>query len=543
MASFFVSLLNRHPQVQSIHEKSSLGKFMDFATEAFNPGHVQGNEQKFYETKLGQLLDYAKPNGTRMFDKQRDLDKKMALAQFAANMPADPVAQIQQMVKIDPENAAHYISALMAYQQNQNDPLHKAQLAKIEQEKAQQEAILASLGGQFQPAPAVPPPLPVSEPTPSDAGAMAPMRGFKDPQPAQNPLQEFEAAQAQQQAITGVSEAQNPVAAQNVATPLSRYQQAEIQALKMNPTPEQYNHYLSSLKEADSDKTSEIKNYEYAKTHPDFAGSKSGVSVITPENAGLTGDAFIDTIPDQDVRNKARALLRGDAPYPNITSRTPTAMKQALEAAQAADPSYSASTYPARVQNAKYFSPSGEGGKLLSSVKAIAKHINTMQESYDKMDNSSLTPVNYVANKVSKLSDNPTHSGLNAFETAVNNVAPELAKVIVGKSNIAEGEIEEQRKTFSAYDGPEAFKASAQTAAEMVAARAQIMLDNYQQVMGGDKKPPAPSFDKKTVETFKKLGVDLGDYFEMDADAAPPDVPPDVPADDRKRILELLEKR
>jgi hypothetical protein len=40
----------------------------------------------------------------------------------------------------------------------------------------------------------------------------------------------------------------------------------------------------------------------------------------------------------------------------------------------------------------------------------------------------------------------------------------------------------------------------------MVAARAQIMLDNWQQVMGGGK-PPAPSLGKDTIETFKKRAI------------------------------------
>lgn len=558
------------PQNPSFQDKSPLAQFGDLVQEAHSPGYIKGNERSaanphdngiiwnapdpnasipdpyqvphmatqtpFRDTTFGQILGATKI-GNRIFEAQRNAERNTALTNFAQNMPSDPIAQIQGMVKIDPEHAPEYIGALMRYQQEQNNPVRKAQLEEIQQKAEHRRAIAAyaaMVGGDNNA---------TSHAAPSDD-----MQSIIDDATGQtqDPMQEFHDAQAHQQSITGVSPAQNaddstniapdstataPVTATRTST-ASPYQQAALAAFKADPTDETQKMYIESLKAGADNQTSEIKNYEYQKTHPDFITSKTAsgqMSSFAPESPfqkaqaqGVTGDALIDTVPDKNVQNKAKALLRGDAPYPVLSSRTPVEVKAALEVAQAADPNYSATTAPVRKKNAEYFAPSGEGGKLLTSVKVIAKHINTMSDAQKKLNNSGLLPgatlENYVVNNLSRSYDNPTHSALNSFQEASNNVAPELAKVVSGKTNVPEDDVKEQRKVFSAYDGNDAFEASSHTAAEMVAARAQAMLDNYRQSTGSNGKPPAPSMDKDTIETFKKLGVNLDDYFDIGAD-------------------------
>lgn len=317
-------------------------------------------------------------------------------------------------------------------------------------------------------------------------------------------------------------------AAAPVKTALSAYQNAELDAFKANPSESQMNHYLESLKPgAAGENTSEIKNYEFAKTHPDFTTSKtlngqmSAFADNSPfaqaRDSGVTGNQLIATVPDKSVQNIAKQLLRGDSPFFQTTSKTPAAQRAAMEVAQAADPSYSFTTAPARKKNNDYFQPSGEGGKIISSIKAIGGHIVTMQKLHGEMDNSGLQPWNYIANKAELARDTPEGAAVNAYDESVNNIAPEMAKVIAGKTDVPLAEVEAQRAPFSSSLGPNAFNKATSTAAEMVAKRAQVMLDNWRSVMNDDSKPPAAQLDADTVKAFKDLGVDLTNYFDTGA--------------------------
>lgn len=348
------------------------------------------------------------------------------------------------------------------------------------------------------------------------------------------------------------TQAPAPVAPQKSA--LQKYQDMAVQMGAIDPTHFADNALAAYAPTKTDEQTSEIKNYEFAKTHPDFAtaktlnGQMSAFADTSPfalaRDSGVTGQQLIDTVPDKSVQNIAKQLLRGDMPFFQITSRTPAAQRAGMEVAQASDPSYSATTYPARLQNNKYFQPSGEGGKLISSIKAIGGHIETMKKLNGEMDNSFLQPWNYLANKGEVARDTPEGASINAYEESVNNIAPEMAKVIAGKTDVPLAEVDAQRKPFSSSLGPNSFEKATQTGAEMVAKRAQVMLDNWRSVMNDNSKPPAAQLDSATIETFKKLGVDLTEYFDTDEKKAPTTpTEKSIPPTDRARILELLNKQ
>lgn len=242
---------------------------------------------------------------------------------------------------------------------------------------------------------------------------------------------------------------------------------------------------------------------------------KNEDSVINDQNANLTGQAFLDTLPDRDVKNKAQALLDGRAPYPTVNSRTPTSIKKALEAAQQADPTYSNTTAPVRMQTSKSYAPGGQNGQILQSIGTASGHLADLQQAYDKLNNGNWTVVNYATNKLSKQSENARNDAISKFNTALNAVAPELAKISSGSTQIAEGEVNKRRDAFDYDMPPQAFKSAMTEAASLIKSRSDTLLDTYKQVMGDRLPPTAPKYSQKTLNNFKNLGVDFSSPGEV----------------------------
>lgn len=280
---------------------------------------------------------------------------------------------------------------------------------------------------------------------------------------------------------------------------------------------------LSQLAAIDPEKYA--SSYLTAQAAADKETQKQADSIITPENQNLTGQAFLDTIQSPDIKNKTQALLEGRAPYPTINSRTPTAIKQALEAAQQADPTYSATTAPVRMQTAKSFAPTGTNGQVLQSIGTASGHIVDLKEAYDEIHNGGWTKINQITNSLATQSDNPRNAAIKKFQTALNAVAPELAKISAGTTQVAEGEVNKRRDAFDFNSPPGAFEAAVKEAASLIKSRSDTMLDAYKKTMGGNLPPTAPKYSAKTLNHFEQLGVPLvDDSPDVSASGTPADI-------------------
>lgn len=233
-------------------------------------------------------------------------------------------------------------------------------------------------------------------------------------------------------------------------------------------------------------------------------------STDVPGDTTLQGSAYLGTVPDQNIRNKAQALLDGRAPFPTVTSRTPTDVATALRVAQQADPSYSAATAHVRTKTAQAYSAAGDQGKVLQSIGTASGHIADLKQAYDALNNTGFSPLNYLGNQTNALGNGPEGTALAKFNTALNAVAPELAKISAGTSVVPEGEISKRRGAFSPDMPPNQFNAAITEAASLIKSRSDNLIDAYQQTMGGNLPATAPKFSDKTLKNFKDLGVDLG---------------------------------
>lgn len=249
----------------------------------------------------------------------------------------------------------------------------------------------------------------------------------------------------------------------------------------------------------------------------------TGGSVITPENAHLSGEDFIKTIPDQAVQNMAHAMLRGDAPYPNITSRTPSVVKQALEVAQQADSGYSSATAPVRKATKIAFA-TGPEGRNVNALNTLINHLGEMSKNDKGLPSHDWKMVNAAENAIVPEFSDTANSVLNNYNIDKTGVGSEAAKAYKGVGAISLEEQKDWQKNLSANNGPETRAQARQEIARLVAGKINALESQWQNAFPNE---PKTFISDKAQKTLKELGVDVGDFV---ASPEPPTTPKEAPA-------------
>lgn len=250
-------------------------------------------------------------------------------------------------------------------------------------------------------------------------------------------------------------------------------------------------------------------------------------SVITPENQSLQGDDFIKTLPDQAVQNMTRAMLRGDAPYPNITSRTPTVVKQALEAAQQADPTYSAATAPVRKATKIAFA-TGPEARNVNALNTLINHLGEMDENDKNLPSHGWDFVNAAENAVVPHLSDEANSALNNYNIDKTGVGSEAAKAYKGVGAVSLEEQKDWQKNLSANNGPETRAQARQEIARLVAGKINALESQWSTAFPNE---PKTFISEKAKKALVKLGVNVDDFVASPEDAAA-GAPPAAPATD-----------
>lgn len=225
-------------------------------------------------------------------------------------------------------------------------------------------------------------------------------------------------------------------------------------------------------------------------------------------SGGLTGQDYMDSLKKEDpgFASEVQAVIEGRGGAGLFTSKGAAAQKL-IQAATLADPGFDATTYKKRQDTAQDFGPKGTSGKTITAINTVAEHMNTMLEAYEKINNGKYQAMNWVGNKVKEQTGGSVKNGIKSFDAAVNNIAPELAKISTGTSSPTDTSIKEQRESFNHNLDPDAFKAVIETQLDLVRGKAESMKKSYSDAMRNGKAPPG--YTKKAIETFKKMGVDL----------------------------------
>lgn len=265
--------------------------------------------------------------------------------------------------------------------------------------------------------------------------------------------------------------------------------------------------------------------YLEQKIKDEAAQTKVGESVITPENAHLTGQQFADTIEDKDIKNKAMAIVEGRAPYPNLTGRTPKNLKIALEAAQQIDPTLSAATYPMRAKVTKDFASGAQEGKNINALNTAINHLQTMAKAAKDLDNTGVPWWNYVGNKTKSGYDDKFNAKIKAYDAAKLAVADETAKVYKGAGALNEQEQKDWQALFSENNGPKTQQEAIKQTGKLLMGKVDALTNQYNDAFGGVIKKDFLS--PKSREILGEFGV-----IEKQNDASQPPTSKEVNFED-----------
>lgn len=259
----------------------------------------------------------------------------------------------------------------------------------------------------------------------------------------------------------GVTEQQAATNAAEVARNNAFNNQAKVAELKIG----QQNANANALR-ADIDQ----------KTH------SMALQALTPPTPNLApgerDENFLKTLPPATAL-MVKAISDGRMDLSTGMLRTPVGQNLAA-AVNRYDSSFDAGNAPARFALNKDFR-SGKAAQNLRAIDTLAGHLNALQQSSDQVGGSDFKPLNWIESTATQAVGSPAIKAMNTNATAVFSDA-----AAVFKGQATEGEINRFAKDYNVASTPSERQAIITKVRDLVASRAQAMMDTYKAGMGRD---------------------------------------------------------
>ncbi len=485
---------------QSIAEKTPLAKFLDFATEAFTPGHVQENEMQaiappaaapstapaFRNTGLGAFLGSIIPGVNQVYAAQ----DRSALSNYANNLPDDPMEALKGMMAADPYHADKYAAEILQLTEDRADPIRQAQLATanigLENARADRgrQSALAKLFDMQAPN--------VVGPT-----------GPQLPEPAMSPKDMIlRAAQIDPERFGGSA--------------LAAFAKED-------------GHDTTGLPEGmmwQGDRAVPIPGVSVGggvpKTDglPDGFMWQGGQAVPIPglsdgaaaANSGLTGQAYLDALSPERAR-RVKATAEGNYPLPSTRSKD---YEQVMSDVLQYDPSANAFNLPTRAATRKAFT-SGVEARQANALNTVIGHIASLGDKIDSLENTSFMPYNFAKNVVAKATGD---ADITNFQTNAKSVADEVVKVWRASGGSVH-DIEEAQKALESSQSPAQLRGGLETLGDLLHSKINALNDQYAKGMGLSSAEHT-LLTPEAKASLKKLGIAVDDgALPIDVDPPP----------------------
>jgi len=228
-------------------------------------------------------------------------------------------------------------------------------------------------------------------------------------------------------------------------------------------------------------------------------------AAVPADGGGPIGEAFLNTLPPSEQR-----LIKSIAGYfvdptkvaslrnpKDAGSERNRLIKEVLQY----DPSYDMTQFASRNKLRQDFN-SGMGARNIRSINTAVKHLASLSEAVDKMDNSEVQIANTVGNFFSKQTGSPK---VTNFQNAANAVESEMASVFKG-TGATDQEIKAWRENLKPNMSPEQLHGAINTMIELMGGRLSALASQYQQGMGKPKDFQILSDGSR--KTLSKFGID-----------------------------------
>ena len=208
---------------------------------------------------------------------------------------------------------------------------------------------------------------------------------------------------------------------------------------------------------------------------------------------GLTGDAFLASIPKQD-KARLQAVIEGRAKFPSAMAiRRDPSMARLAEAVFRVDPDYDETRYATRQKAANDFTTGIQGKQLLAFSSAV-KHLETLGGLVDAMANGDTVQLNRFSNLLQKQTGGVP---VNNFEAAKGIVAKEIMKSIVTGGGGVE-ERQELNHLMDSAKSPEQLRGVINTYHELMNAQKENLL--IQRDAAGLSRSTLPDYSKHSAD-------------------------------------------
>lgn len=242
-----------------------------------------------------------------------------------------------------------------------------------------------------------------------------------------------------------------------------------------------------------------------------FSGALTGKSGSVPVQVSSTGvpnklqqAEFLKNLPP-DIQAEVKGLADYTMNPANISLRD-NRRENLVNLAKQYDPTFDASNFNARAAFNKNWQ-SGELGRTRGAINTGINHLGELAETAAALQNKQFKGAlgiftknyNTIENLIKENSGDPT---VAAFNSTINKVATELAKIYKGNASPTEQEIAEERKALGLGSSPDQINAVVRTATQLIGGKLQSMGDQYTNTMG---KPPSDILTKSAQNTIKNM--------------------------------------
>lgn len=155
--------------------------------------------------------------------------------------------------------------------------------------------------------------------------------------------------------------------------------------------------------------------------------------------------------------------------------------KVVLSAVSDIDPDFDVGTPKARMETATDFDSKGKSGQAITAYNTTSKHAAKMAIASLDLDNDKFTPWNTVANQASTVMGN---NALKNYNNVLDVYAPEKTKVVSGKPNFSEKELQDVKADLSANGSKSQQLSNLADDAELMASKGSELQNTYNKNMG-----------------------------------------------------------
>lgn len=299
--------------------------------------------------------------------------------------------------------------------------------------------------------------------------------------------QQAQAPQTMAQAITSQKSGSDVIS--------QRAQQIqELKARGVPMTPEQQQSYLTSGK------------------------LDAGFNANAPQPIGdtkLSGEARLASI-DPDNKATVLAVLQGRKAPPSGTASKSSYWMGIVQAANAIDPTFDETSWPARVKTAQAYAPSGAQGSQIIALNTLVNHIGELNDGFNALHNTASPAYNAIANKIA-YSTGLGAAGLPAYNVNAHAAAQEI-ETLWKKGGGNEADIKRYSDALSSSNSPAQQAQVVQKMLKLAYGRLQSLQSNYQNSMGIAGNG-LNFVNDKSEAVIKSLAPDLATEYQQGSTA------------------------